>query len=113
MKNAIARLKASKAKYDAEQHKDAESAGRRWASEHADYEDVLRVVRLAEKPELDHGWRTNDGYLAGILMEAMGRDIENHVEAVGLRDVEDWTDDYVYNFLQGVNAFFDEIKKEL
>ena len=104
MEQAIARLRASKADFEAKQEHAGKAAGRRWALRKARFEDLERVAKRAE--ELGDG-----GVFAGEELASMMRDMDwGDDEWLG----DDLlTDDFADAFVQGALEVHDEVNARL
>jgi hypothetical protein len=103
---AIARLKASRDDYAAEEMADGEAAGREWALKRADYSELVRLrayrTEAVEQGELERHMSENVGY---TFWE----------DSVGFSAFSgyDLSEPWVAGFINGALAVFNDLENDL
>ena len=111
MANAIERLRASKAERLNNLKAQAEAAGRQWASDHAEYEDLAKLSELQRVLATNHVDIDNSQVRAAIGEEMTADDFN---EALGLTELRsDQVDEYLAHFVDAAVDFYDEVADQL
>jgi hypothetical protein len=104
MTTTIERLRASKEKYIEETRRGGKEAGRQWASDKAEYADLVRVANITD-PTLD---------ALGEAIDPEDRlDWPDKYSIIGLDEYECSDDEYVKAFIEGAQEMYSEIEDKL
>ena len=128
MKDIVTRLRASKRQAEDAQYKAGSEAGREWAGDTAEADDLQRLERWADHTRNDEDWdalfaqgNSRDGEIAEHVVSAIWADEEPDYYSVkefweqALGDDTSAKDDpsFVKGFVEGALALWDEVKNQL
>jgi hypothetical protein len=119
MDNVIERLRSSKAKADGQERVAGSTAGRKWASEEAEYGEIVRVVEWVRENGESWGLEWDapfgaEGWLYAAI-EDDGRPLYGDVVAFWefVAQSDSPTEEFVRGFADGVIGVWDEVGDKL
>lgn len=118
MNNVVERLRASKMKIEEEQRPEWIEDGRKWATETAEYDELERVARLAERLDAEPMAAPDADALFRAFCEVVYEDADNYSrEELAERltgDVRRWPSyDQLCWYLEGVQQVWNEVSDEI
>jgi hypothetical protein len=108
MTTVVERLRASKEKYLKEAEKYGLEAGRRWASDTAEYNELVQVANYWESSR----WDVDLGGLRQLIDPNEDLTTEEFYDLVGCKGFEE-SDEFAEGFAHGAQEVFEEVAAEI
>jgi hypothetical protein len=117
MNDMVSRLKAQKAEYEESETTTGHKEGRDWATQFADYEDLVRLEKVAAQHN-DHLQDRHDTSLQDLLYNEFNPRNEDTLETMftddeGKPNITDRSEENLEGFVEGALEAFGEVKGQL